>query len=87
MPLSYHDVEDLRQESGSIDQAVSSAVAALKKSRPNLFKDGGASADANTRHIHELDLKVEQLQKQMTADMATVSKQMEELKQMILTGK
>ena len=69
--------------SGSIDRAVSKAIASLKKNRPNLLAEGGASADSASRHVHELDLKVSQLQEQMSADMAAMSKQMEELKRML----
>lgn len=87
MSLSYNDIQELRQQSGSIDRCVAFAVSALKTNRPNLFDEGGVSADSNTRHIHELDLKVEQLQKQLTTDMATMSKQMEELKQMLSAGR
>ena len=79
LSLNYHDVEELRQMSGSIDRAVSKAISSLKKNRPNLFAEDGATADSASRHVHELDLKVSQLQEQMSADTAAMSKQMEEL--------
>ena len=83
LSLNYHDVEELRQMSGSIDRAVSKAISSLKNNRPNLFAEDGATAYSASRHVHELDLKVSQLQEQMRADMAAMSKQMEELKQML----
>ena len=53
LSLNYHDVEELRQISGSIDRAVSKAISSLKNNRPNLFAEDGATADSASRHVHE----------------------------------
>eukprot|EP01047_Picozoa_sp_COSAG01_P060595 COSAG01_NODE_7448_length_3208_cov_2.236732_1_plen_530_part_00 len=70
--LSYDDVQALRLLSPAIDASVAKAVASLKANRPTLFS--GEAADAHTRHLHELDKKLEDMNTHFMEELAEIKK-------------